>query len=214
MFEVYIIEKKKNSAYIFLDIIVQSATNLKKMALKALMDKLLCRDASKTDAVQKETEAADSNEDNDSIMSEMHRETWTGRFDFFLSALGYAVGLGAVWRFPYLCYRNGGGVFLIPYFVFLSLVGIPIVFLEMSVGQFTSTGPLTCWKMVPIFRGIGLCMNIVNGYLNIYYNMIIAYSCYFLVLSLTSQLPWEKCNPEWSSPSNGKKKRDFQKLMN
>ncbi|CAF0707880.1 unnamed protein product [Brachionus calyciflorus] len=130
-----------------------------------------------------------------------HRETWTGKFDFFLSALGYAVGLGAVWRFPYLCYRNGGGVFLIPYFFFLVLVGIPLVFLELSVGQFTSTGPLTCWRMVPIFRGVGLSMNIVNGYLSIYYNMIIAYSLYYLVLSFTSKLPWETCNPKWASPN-------------
>ena len=98
-----------------------------------------------------------------------------------------------------MCYRNGGGVFLIPYFIFLLLVGIPIVFLEMCVGQFTSTGPLTCWKMVPLFRGIGLSMNIVNMYLNMYYNMIIAYSLYFLVLSLTSVLPWESCQPAWSS---------------
>ena len=45
-------------------------------------------------------------------------------------------------------------------------------------------------------------MNIVNGYLCVYYNMIIAYSLYFLVLSFNSRLPWDKCNPSWSSYSN------------
>ena len=100
--------------------------------------------------------------------------------------------------------KNGGGVFLIPYTIFLVLVGIPLVFLELCVGQFTSTGPLTCWRMVPLFRGIGLSMNIVNGYLCIYYNMILAYSIYFLYLTLASipfELPWSKCDPKWSTPS-------------
>jgi hypothetical protein len=66
------------------------------------------------------------------------RETWGGKLDFFLSALGYAVGLGAVWRFPYLCYKNGGGVFLIPYFFFMLVIGIPLTFLELAVGKFSS----------------------------------------------------------------------------
>ena len=170
------------------------------------------------------------------------RETWTGKFDFFLTALGYAVGLGAIWRFPYLCYKNGGGefarfagsilhhlirisrflgAFLIPYFTFLILVGIPLVFLEMSVGQFTSSGPMTCWVselypwlvicsgriipglqvMSPIFRGIGFSVNIVNNYVNVYFTMILAYSLYFLFMSLRSELPWQKCNPNWTQKS-------------
>jgi hypothetical protein len=129
------------------------------------------------------------------------RETWNSQFDFFLSILGYAVGLGAVWRFPYICYRNGGGVFLIPYFIFLVLLGFPLTFLELAAGQFRSRGPLTCWTIIPIFRGVGLSMILVSTYLAIYYNMIIGYSLYFLVLSFKKVLPWEKCDSKWSSPS-------------
>lgn len=62
-------------------------------------------------------------------------------------------------------------------------------------------GPLTCWRAVPLFRGIGLSMNIVNFYTNLYYNMIMAYSLYYLVLSFTSKLPWQSCDPSWKSPS-------------
>ena len=66
----------------------------------------------------------------------MFREQWGKNIDFILSVAGGFIGLGNVWRFPYLCYRNGGGAFLIPYFVFLILGGIPIFFLEVGVGKF------------------------------------------------------------------------------
>ena len=52
------------------------------------------------------------------------------------------------------------------------------------------------------FLGIGFSMNIANAYLCIFYNMLIAYSLYFLVMSFRSTLPWQYCNPLWSSPSN------------
>ncbi len=128
------------------------------------------------------------------------REQWTSGLDFFLASLGYAVGVGNVWRFPYLCYKNGGGTFLVPYFTFMFVIGIPMIFLEFSVGQFTSKGPLLSWKMIRICQGIGISVNIANSLLILFYNMIIAYSLYFVVLSFTTELPWQKCR-DYSSPS-------------
>lgn len=81
------------------------------------------------------------------------RGNWSGRFDFVLSLLGYAVGLGNIWRFPYLCYRNGGGAFLMPFLLMMVIVGIPLFYMEASLGQFCSAGPLACWEFVPLFKG-------------------------------------------------------------
>jgi solute carrier family 6 amino acid transporter-like protein 5/7/9/14 len=76
------------------------------------------------------------------------------------------------------------------------------MYLELAVGQFTSRGPMRAWNMVSMFKGVGLSMNILNSNSNAYYVMVIAYSLYYLVLSFNINLPWEKCDPEWSSQSN------------
>ncbi|KAI3381421.1 hypothetical protein SNEBB_000866 [Seison nebaliae] len=145
---------------------------------------------------QNKKKVAYANDENQS------RGNWSGRFDFLLSCLGYAVGLGNVWRFPYICYRNGGGAFLIPYLIFLLFVGVPVFFLELNIGQYTSRGPSCAYSMVPYFQGIGVCMVIVAAFLCIYYNMIIAWSLYYLVACFTKVLPWQKCKPEWIQRDN------------
>ncbi|KAI6079962.1 Sodium-dependent proline transporter [Aix galericulata] len=118
------------------------------------------------------------------------RETWAGRYEFLLSCLGYCVGLGNVWRFPYLCYRNGGGVFLIPYFIMLFLTGLPLFLMELSLGQYGAAGPITVWKCCPILRGVGVGMLIVSSLVSLYYNVIIAWAFYYLGSSFQSPLPW------------------------
>eukprot|EP00079_Xenopus_tropicalis_P033489 XP_017947260.1 PREDICTED: sodium-dependent proline transporter-like isoform X2 [Xenopus tropicalis] len=118
------------------------------------------------------------------------RETWGGKYEFLLSCIGYCVGLGNVWRFPYLCYRNGGGAFLIPYSIMLFFTGLPLFLMELSLGQYGAAGPITVWKCCPILKGIGIGMLLVSALVSLYYNVIIAWTFYYLGQSFQSPLPW------------------------
>lgn len=129
------------------------------------------------------------------------RGNWSGRLDFLMSCISYAVGLGNIWRFPYLCYRNGGAVFLIPYMTFLFLIGMPLFFLEVSYGQFASLSPVTVWRISPLFKGLGWGMVLVSGIVCIYYNIIITWTLYYLFMSFSPVLPWSTCDNEWNTDS-------------
>ncbi|KAI5104000.1 sodium- and chloride-dependent glycine transporter 1 isoform X1 [Silurus meridionalis] len=128
------------------------------------------------------------------------RGNWGNQIEFVLTSVGYAVGLGNVWRFPYLCYRNGGGAFMFPYFIMLVFCGIPLFFLELSFGQFTSLGCLGVWKVSPMFKGVGYGMMVVSTYIGIYYNVVICIAIYYFFMSMTNLLPWTYCNNPWNTP--------------
>jgi len=127
------------------------------------------------------------------------RGNWTGKLDFLLSCLGYAVGLGNVWRFPYLCFKNGGGSFLIPYFLMLAIIGIPAFLLELNLGQYSGMGPVTVYSSLsPMFKGLGFVNFVANAAIGLYYNMIIAWTIYYFFASFTSALPWQFCDNDYN----------------
>ncbi|RXN30007.1 sodium- and chloride-dependent GABA transporter ine-like isoform X1 [Labeo rohita] len=131
------------------------------------------------------------------------RETWGRRLEFVLASIGYAVGLGNVWRFPYLCYRSGGGAFLIPYLIMLFLCGIPLLFMEFTVGQYTRLGPVhAVAKICPLFKGVGLATVVISYVLCTYYNVLMTWALYYLLHSFSSSLPWQSCNNTWNSVGN------------
>ncbi|XP_069046525.1 sodium- and chloride-dependent GABA transporter 2-like isoform X2 [Lepisosteus oculatus] len=130
------------------------------------------------------------------------RGQWANKREFILAVSGQIVGLGNIWRFPYLCYKNGGGVFLIPYVLFLFICGLPLFLLETALGQYTSQGGITCWrKICPLFEGIGFCTVVIMIYNVIVYIIIQAWAFFYLFSSFSSELPWASCRNTWNTDS-------------
>ena len=119
------------------------------------------------------------------------RETWAHSLDFILSAMGYSVGLGNVWRFPYKMHQNGQGAFLIPYFIMLLVLGVPLVFLEFVLGQYSAKGPGKVFgRLSPLFKGLGLSMLAMTSLNAIYYNMVLAWTLIYMFAGFQPNLPW------------------------
>ncbi|CAH8680904.1 unnamed protein product [Schistosoma rodhaini] len=135
------------------------------------------------------------------IKKPIERAQWKGKIDFLISCMGFSIGLGNVWRFPYLCYKNGGGAFLIPYFISVFLAGIPLFLLEVTVGQVTRRGVIAAWNICPLFQGIGYACTVINFFLNCYYTVIMAWAFHYIFSSFTSQLPWTRCDQSWNTPA-------------
>ncbi|XP_020512753.1 sodium-dependent neutral amino acid transporter SLC6A17 [Labrus bergylta] len=122
------------------------------------------------------------------------RPAWNNKMEYILAQVGFSVGLGNVWRFPYLCQKNGGGAYLVPYFILLLLIGIPLFFLELAVGQRIRRGSIGVWNYVyPQLGGIGVSSLMVCGFVGLYYNVIIGWSIFYFFKSFQYPLPWAEC---------------------
>ncbi|OXA50584.1 Sodium-dependent nutrient amino acid transporter 1 [Folsomia candida] len=130
------------------------------------------------------------------------REEWDSPLEFLLSCIAMSVGLGNIWRFPYIAFVNGGGAFLIPYLIVLFLIGKPMYFLEMAMGQFSSQGQVKVWKMSPFFKGVGYASAFGTACVCSYYCSLMAITIFYFFQSFQSELPWSVCNPEWEISHN------------
>jgi SNF family Na+-dependent transporter len=109
-----------------------------------------------------------------------------------MAAIGSAIGLGNFWRFPYLCFKWGGGLFFIPYLLSLFLLGLPMMLLELSLGQLFQRGDIGVFSGIkPELYGVGLASVFSAFAINIFYTYLIAIACvYFVVSIINTPLPW------------------------
>ncbi|XP_069760136.1 sodium-dependent neutral amino acid transporter B(0)AT2 isoform X1 [Narcine bancroftii] len=142
-------------------------------------------DDSQTDKVVDIEEGSDSEDE---------RPAWNNKLQYILAQVGFSVGLGNVWRFPYLCQKNGGGAYLVPYLILLLIIGIPLFFLELAVGQRIRRGSIGVWNYIsPRLGGIGFSSCIVCFFVALYYNVIIGWSLFYFSKSFQHPLPWDQC---------------------
>ncbi|KAH8236195.1 hypothetical protein KR026_006411, partial [Drosophila bipectinata] len=133
----------------------------------------------------------------DKEKAQVERSNWGNGLEFLMSCISVSVGLGNVWRFPFTAYENGGGAFLIPYIIVLFLIGKPMYYLEMIMGQFTSQGTVKIWSVCPGFVGVGYGQAFGTICIISYYSSLLALTLYYLFVSFQSELPWSYCREDW-----------------
>ncbi|WP_231559404.1 sodium-dependent transporter [Kocuria sp. ZOR0020] len=114
------------------------------------------------------------------------REVFSNRSVFILAAMGSAVGLGNIWRFPYVAYENGGGAFMVPYLIALLSAGLPLLMLDYAVGhRYRASAPLSYRRLHPKAEFLGWWQLCICFVIAAYYAVIIAWAGSYTIFSVT-----------------------------
>ena len=116
------------------------------------------------------------------------RSQWGTRLGFLLAAMGSAIGLGNIWRFPAVAYENGGGAFFIPYLFALLTAGIPLLIMEFTIGhKYRGSAPRSLSKVSKGFEWIGWWQVLIAFVISTYYSVIIAWAVMYAYFSFGQQ---------------------------
>ena len=123
------------------------------------------------------------------------RENWSARSGFIIAAVGSAVGLGNIWRFPYVAYENGGGAFLIPYLVALLTAGLPLLFLDYAVGHRSTGAPPKAYEqLTKKAEALGWWQACVCIIIGLYYASVLTWAGSYIYFSF---------NQSWGADPEG-----------
>ena len=134
----------------------------------------------------------------------MKREQWGSRAGFILAAVGSAIGLGNIWRFPYMAYENGGGAFFIPYLFAMLTAGIPFMIMEFGMGQkYKGSAPRVFAKLNKKYEWLGWFQISIVAIIGIYYVAVIGWAISYFSMSFTQA---------WGADTNAFFFSDYLKL--
>ncbi len=116
----------------------------------------------------------------------MKREQWGSRAGFILAAVGSAIGLGNIWRFPYMAYENGGGAFFIPYLFAMITAGIPFMIMEFGMGhKYRGSAPRTFAKLNQKYEWLGWFQVMIAAVIAVYYVAVIGWAISYFSMSFS-----------------------------
>ena len=120
------------------------------------------------------------------------RGNWASKLGFILAAAGSAVGLGNIWKFPYVTGRNGGGLFVLVYLVCVAVVGLPIMMAEVLLGRATQASPVVAFRKLAGEHSPWVAtgwMGVAAGFLILsFYSVVAGWTLMYIYLSLTGEL--------------------------
>ncbi|NP_001137203.1 bloated tubules [Tribolium castaneum] len=124
---------------------------------------------------------------------EMSCQSWFSRLETVLCTISLAAGFGNLYRLPQTALLQGGLPFLLAYVILVILVGLPLLFLELGIGQLAQEGFIKSWRAVPFFRGIGYVKLIAGCLLSIYYPLYMGLSLYYIIWISATSVPFKQC---------------------
>lgn len=129
------------------------------------------------------------------------RGKWSSRMDFYFACLCQSFGWEAFSEIPVYVFFTGGAFSIISFLLSVLLIGIPVFFIQSYLGQFSSTGLISSFRVVPLLKGIGYLIVIFNVISLTYYSIYAAIPLFYFIESLQTDLPWMSCNQTWNSPN-------------
>ncbi|XP_055375954.1 sodium- and chloride-dependent glycine transporter 2-like [Condylostylus longicornis] len=130
---------------------------------------------------------------------DISRGKWSSLTDFYTATLTHSFGIKTFSIIPLYAVSTSGILFIIPFMVGLLILSIPLYFMQSFMGQFSSSGYISVYRIAPLFKGIGFSILIMNLATICYSICLTSYTLTYFLASFNPELPWMTCNNGWNT---------------